>query len=577
MSSRFFASLRLCAKSQYAPLTLNLTIIFFTLFITPMIEASSSCPNQALYLVHKGQIESALTIYAKYFKEAGCHDTEFLQHLGLSLLEQGSRHSDPEIQLMSIFGAGIAMNEVAMPILAKAVSSPSPPLQLIALNFLARCQNDEADRYLMHGLRSNSLLVRLEALHQMALKKYPRASNHIESLMGKVEPEFSSLFPQLFALVDDAESVKILKKLLNHPQESVRIAAIMSTAESGRDDLLPKIRALATHASPAQQEACAIALGTLRDESSITRLKRLNQTTTLPTVRLAACKALYAMGHTEALEGIKTLAKQGDLFAIHLLGELSETQECLAPLLQVADFSIRINTTIALLKLQDVRCLPLLDDIFIKNSKDVAFVKVTSQGSGFTYWKPVTSARQQFSDSPIELELSLNLRETLLTLAANLPEDCFLALIKRIFDSQQNDLVPEAIQLLEKLQTDKSIKLLKHYLECPGAPLIRNYCNLALYRLGEKGPYGKNLTAWIEVQGTENLIQLRPLVPWELDDDHALYQITPHETSRLLVETFEALTRKQDNDGINCLLEAIKNGNNKNKYALAGLLIRATL
>jgi HEAT repeat protein len=539
--------------------------------------AAASSPNQGLYLVHRGQIASAIDIYQKHFQKTQSHDTEFLQHLGLSLLEQGARHSDPEIQLMAIFGAGIAMNEMAMPILAKAVSSPLPPLQLIALNSLARYQHDEADKYLLHGLRANSLLVRFEALHQMALKKYPKVSNHIQSLMGKVEPELWPLFPQLFALVDDAESVKMLKQLLNHSKEPVRIAAIISTADSGRDDLLPKIRALAMHASPAQQEACAVALGKLHDEMSMNRLALLSQTSTIPTVRLAACQALYALGRNEGLEGIKSLARRGDLFAITLLGEFSETRDILAPLLKSPDFSVRINTAIALLKQQDVRCLPLLGDIFIKDSKDVAFVKVNSQGSCFSYWKPVTSARQQLSDSPIELELSLSLRETLLTAVADLPEDCFLAIAKQIFDAQQNDLVPETIQLLEKLQTDKSIKLLKKYLQCPGAPLIRNYCNLALYRLGEKGPYGKNLATWIQKQANENLIQLRPLVPWELDDNHTFYQITPHETSRLLVETFEALTRKQDNDGINCLLEAIKNGNEKNKYALAGLLIRATL
>ncbi len=100
---------------------------------------------------------------------------------------------------------------------------------------------------------------------------------------------------------------------------------------------------------------------------------------------------------------------------------------------------------------------------------------------------------------------------------------------------------------------------------------------MALYRLGEEGPYADNLYAWIKQSAHEDFIQLRPVIPWELDDEKTSYKIAPHETSRLLIESFEALTRKQDNYGIHGLLEAIRHGNNKNKYALAGLLIRASL
>ncbi len=173
-----------------------------------------------------------------------CHDTEFLQQLGLSLLEHGARHSDPEIQRMALFGAGIAMNERALPILAKGINSPVPQLQLFSLNFLARYQHDEADLLLLQALRSNFILIRFEALHQLAMKKHPKTSNHIESLMGKVNNELIPLFPQLFALVDDAEAVRMLRKLLNHPQETVRIEAIINSARCGRDDLLPKLEPL---------------------------------------------------------------------------------------------------------------------------------------------------------------------------------------------------------------------------------------------------------------------------------------------------------------------------------------------
>lgn len=556
-------------------------VLSLSLFAAPLqeeLKTAHSCPQHAFYLVHKGQIDAALDLYFSYYQSGNNHDTEFLQQLGLSLLEQGARNPDPEIQLMAIFGAGIAMNERAIPVLGRAMGSQAPILQILALNFLARYQTEEADRHVLRALQSNFLVVRLEALHQIALKKSPKASSHIESLMGKVDASLLTLFPQLFALVNDTESVKNLRKLLNHHDDDVRIEAIISSAKCGRDDLLPKIRILATHHLPAQQEASALALGELHDEASVDLLTRLSRNPkTMLNVRLAALKSLYMMGRTEALQDIQHYAKDGDLFAIALLGEIHGSEEILYYLSQSPDFTIRVNASIALLNLQDVRCLPSLTDILIKDSRDLAFTKVVSRGNGLSYWKPVASARQQFGESQVELEISLHFRESLLDDALDLPEEQFLTLCTQIFDRQQNDLVPTAIELLEILQTPKAIQLIKTHQQRPGAPLIRNYCNLALYRLGEEGPYVDNLMSWINQQATETLIQLRPFVPWELDDEHTVYQITPHETSRLLVETFEALTKKQDNKGINCLLKAIKDGNNKNKFALAGLLIHATL
>lgn len=537
-----------------------------------------TCPKQALYLVHKGQIDAALNLYLNHYQECQHHDTEFLQQFGLSLVEQGSRSSDPEVQLMALFGAGISMNDQVIPILGRAIHSQNPGLQLLALSFLSRYHNDEADRYVLKALQSNYLMTRLEGLHQIALKKHPKAANYIESLMGKVDASLLPLFPQLFALVDDAESVKNLRKLLSHPDDDVRMEAIVSTAKCGRDDLLPKIRILASHHLPAQQEVAALALGELCDEASLPLLTHLSRNpSAILTVRLGALRSLHTLGHTDALWDIQHYAKNGDLFAIALLGEIQGTEDTLASLLHSSDFTIRINAAIGLLRLQDPRCLPYMNEIFIKDTRDFAFVKMTSRGKGFTYWKPVASARQQFEKSQIELEISLNFRESLLEDALELNEDNFLTLVTQIFDRQQNDLVPVAITLLESLQTPKAIQLLKTYQQRPGAPLVRNYCNLALYRLNEEGPYIDNLNAWLTQQANETLIQLRPLIPWELDDEHTIYQITPHETSRLMVETFETLTKKQDINGINSLLKAIKDGNTKNKFALAGLLIHATL
>lgn len=557
-------------------------IIAGSLFLCSTVAVSlvaaepTDFPVHIFYLIHTKKFDKALEHYQDYFDRFGRHDTEFLQQFGLSILEQGAKSYDPEIQLMTLFGAGIAMNEKALPILIRGIEVSHPQLQLIALSSLARSQNDAADSCLLSALRSNNLLVRLEAAHQIALKKHRQATHFVESLMGKVDDELLPLFPQLFAAIGNADALRILKKLLAHSSEEVRIEAIISSAKAGRDDLLPKIKILANQHSYGQQEACACAFGLLKDESAIPFLKNFAMSP-IPQVRLAALQALYRLGITQAQDGIKDLAFKGDLFAVVALGEMPNNQDALAQLAQSQNFQVRINAVIGLLKQSDPRCQPFLDAILIRDSRDLAFKKITSPGKALFCWKAMPSARQNYEDFSLDSELSQHFRESILSEAASLPEDCFYQVVGSIFDKQQNDLVPAAIALLEEQHTERSILFLKSYQQLAGAPLIRNYCNLALYRMHEEGPYGENLRRWVEQQANEQIIQLRPFIPWEVDSSLANYKIMPHETSRLLIEAFEAFAQRQDDAGINALLNAVRTGSSKNKYALAGLLMRASL
>ncbi|MBA2727412.1 MAG: HEAT repeat domain-containing protein [Parachlamydiaceae bacterium] len=533
-------------------------------------------PAHIFYLIHTNKLDMALDHYQEYHNRFGRHDTEFLQQLGLSVLELGAKSYDAETLLMTLFGAGIAMNERTLPILIRAVEYPNPQLQLLALNFLARCQHDDADRSLLVALRSNSLVIRLEAAHQIAKKKHSQATQLIQSLMSKVDEELLPLFPQLYALIENPDAIRILRRLLSHHSEDVRIAAILSCAKTGRDDLLPKIKALATHASYAQQEACAAAFGNFNDDTAIPFLERFANSQ-IPEVRVAALKSLDALGANQYRDEIKRLALGGDLFAIIALGDIHGSQEALWQLAQSKNNQISLNAVVGLLKQCDPRSQKFLNSILIQDSRDLAFIKNVSPGKSLSCWKAVPSARQNCDDYSIDLELSQSFRESLLIEAMNLPEENFFQIAAAIFDQQQNDLVPTAIELLEQLKTDRSVQFLKSYQQRAGAPLIRNYCNLALYRLQEEGPYAANLRKWVLQQADAPLIQLRPLVPWEVDSTISNYLITPHETSRLLVESYEAFAQRQDDEGINALLNAVRNGNSKNKYALAGLLMRASL
>ncbi len=158
----------------------------------------------------------------------------------------------------------------------------------------------------------------------------------------------------------------------------------------------------------------------------------------------------------------------------------------------------------------------------------------------------------------------------------DLDEDVFLDIASLVLSSHQNDLVPSLVRLLENMQTPLAIELLKSYRERIGSPLVRAYCNLALYRLREKGPYEETLIGWIKNEKKTELIKFRPFVPWSIHQQTSQFQLTPEEKSRLLIESFQALAERRENKGIDELLEIIKTGNPKNRYPLAGLLIRAT-
>jgi len=549
--------------------------LFLLLLPAALFAEMDSAPNQMLYLIHTGEIETALNQYVSYARDKGKHDFELLQQLSLILLDKGVKSRSPEIQLMTIFGAGIATNEKAFYLLEEGLNSSYPEIQAIALNFLAKSQNDLANPLINRLLSSPYPLLRLEAAYQLALKKNPLATSQIEALMYKVNEEAAPIFPKLFALSGDLQAIKILRKLLSHPDGSVRSETVLALAETGRDDLLPNIRKLSTHHDVAQQEACAYAFGLLKDSASIPLLKKFTRASSAA-VRIAAVQALHCLGDTASDEVLIQLAKKGDIFAISALEEIPDTEDELAILCKNPNLQIRINAAWALLQKKDSRCLPALLEILIRDARDLAFVSIYSLGRSLSAIKAIPSAIQNFEETPLLHELSLSYREEILEDALELPEKDFLKLAACIFDARQNDLIPMLADLLVNLDTPGSIALLKKEQQKTGAPLIRNYCNLALFKMGEEGFYEETVREWIKEQKNVDLMRFRTFVPFDKREKESVFQLTPQESARLLIESFEAIAQTQKDEGIDLLLEALIYGNPQNRFVLAGLLLRAT-
>ncbi len=535
------------------------------------LELSAGSPS--IYLAQTGKTTEAIQSYLNEYNRTKKHDFELLQQIGLAILDHGFYDKKPEVKLMSLLGAALSNHESAFYLLERGSDHWIPEIQLISLQLMAQTDTQETDSALARMVRSNYLPIRFEAVHQLARRKHEKAFAQIEALMSKVPNELLPLFPILYGIEGSHQSTRALHRLMGNPSESVRIAAIITAAESKKDELLPPIQALAKQVTPGQLEACAFALGEYGSDKNLPLIRTL-AASQCPEVRLAGLKTLYKMGQKEAAKEIIEMARAENLYAIYALEAVEESIDLLCELVESKDPLVRIAAGLSLLEHHHPKSLTALPLLLINDHRDFGFEQSYSPGRTAYFWKLIPSARSRYEKDPLPFEVSLVLRESILTKALELPPESFITLAELIFKTQQDELVPVLVRLLENMQSDKSIALLKKHQQKVGAPLIRQYCTLALYRLNQEGPYAEQLKNWVTKEQRHELIQLRPMLTLENAQGNTKYDITPHETSRLLIETLETYAAKQNEESVAILLETMLNGNKANQYALAGFLIR---
>ncbi len=571
-------------------------IVFYSLFFLSLITANGIFPakcfadedfkeeqpflqnkQQIIYLTQVKDCKESLALYKKYRQELGRHDFEILQQIATIILEQSAKNSSPEKQILGIFGYSIGGLSAPPNLLSQALSSSDVQVQLAAIQYLGRMQEDYADILLNKAMSSEFLYTRLEAAFILAQRKTKSSTGQIESLMYRIPPQMRFFFPEFFAIIGTSEATHILRHLMDDSFHPTRIEAILSAARHGRDDLLPPIRAAATHLNSAEQEACAAALGYLKDMKSVKKLKRLT-THASPSVQLAALHSLFLLGDDRAAGKIALEAENGNVFAIALLSEIKGQEEVLSALLESRNMQIRFNAAFSLLQRKDARSLPVLLEFLIRDSKDLGFQQQHSTGSSLRAWKVISSSTQKAEDSFYDIRaLTLAVKELIITKSLDLPEKDFLSLANKLFASKQNELIPRIVSLLETLQTPGAVELLKEKSLTTGAPLIRTYCNLALLSLGEPGPYKQIIEDFIQESKSHELIRFRSSLPWNLRLTDTPYSLTPEESSSLLIHAYETLAREQPDEAIDFLLEAIELGNPQNRPVLAGILLHTLL
>ncbi|MBM3208408.1 MAG: HEAT repeat domain-containing protein [Chlamydiae bacterium] len=563
----FLTSLSTVLLSPVAPIFSEATAV--------EIEQKPINRLQIIYLAQSKSYKRAIDLYEKYHTVQGKHDFEILELMAKAILEQGAKSQDPQNQLLSIYAAGIAGLASSYEIIDAGINSNNPQTQLATIHLLAQIQDDYIDHLLNKAMASDFLYTRLEAAYMLSARKTKNATGQVEALMHKLPPQMSYFFPELFALIGTTESISMLRHMIGDRFQPTRIEAILSAARHGRDDLLPMIRSCATHINIGEQEASAAALGFFKDSLSIPRLKKLSVSNT-ENVQLSALRALYMLGDDQAKQGIIEKAKLGNLFAITMLGDIPGTDRDLIQLLTEEDLSIRFNAATSLLKRKNALAVPYLKEFLIRDTRDLGFSPVFSPGNSMRALKVISSVQQQSKQNHYDFAaLSLSVREGILKDCLELHEEAFLKIAQLIIETRQNDLIPLTVSLLENLKTEKAVELLKIKSQTAGAPLIRAYCNLALVRMKEPGPYQELLKQWIASNKSRELIEFRPSLAWGSRLTDTPFELTPQESSSLLIQAYQVLAEKHEEQSIETILDAMRDGEPKNLPIMAGILLRA--
>lgn len=546
--------------------------LIFIICLAANLHASDNLKGQALYRINQGKLAEGIEAYQELVRTTGKQDHELLEQMALSILSKGFEERDPEKLVLALFGASVSMNDKVERLFEVAYRSPYPEIQLAALNAATKTHSEMSNFLLGQAIGASHPLIRLEAALLMAERKTPGATIKIESLMQKMDNELHFIFPRLFAMIGDKESTKILRRLITHSDEKVRAESLMAIGNANRDDLIAEVKRCLNHPDPMTLEAAIYAAGMLKDETTLPLIQRHTRSVN-SAVRLAALNSLAAMKDKQAVQAIVELAQSEDPFAITLLGNYEEGDEVLVKLLESQSSTTRVNACSSLLKHKNPAGLKGLAEVLIKSPRDLCFIPLTSQAGSLKSVKSIPSSRQNLSENPVAFEMSLKFREDVLQDAFNLPEKYGFEIIKILFQVEQTDLIPLAMELLESHPNEQTIAYLKEQEQRLGSPFIRYFAALALMNLGVDG-YSEKVANYLKNSKDIDLVKFRPFVPWELRGEITPYELTVNDHSALFITSLEGLAQKRDEKSIQTLIEMLARRDDPNRYIIAGILLR---
>lgn len=555
-------------------LLLSLLPVLSLASIEPSLDHTPIQQN-ILSLSHTNQIRESIALYRSYTTTVGHHDFTLLQQMVTAWVENSARSTDVAKKASGLFALSLGGIIPPKDILEQSILSPSAQIQQAALILIDLIQEDHADALLNKAMASDYLDIRLQAAFYLIRRKSLSAIGQIESLMYRLPPFTWSHFAELYAMLDTKEAVHALRQLMDEKFSPTKVSAILQAAQYHREELLPKIRSALSHLHPEEQEACVCALGYLEDIRSLKKIEKLAQNDNT-CIRLAAALSLYRMGYITYKKPIIEEAQKGNPFAIPLLSDIEDTQELLLSLTRHASIDVRFNAAYTLLRKKDPRSLPPLIEFLCKDSRDWGFYPCSSPGGALRYLHVVSSSTEhQKHDIPFDItSYTMTVQSHILHDAAALPEEDFLWLVNTLLEKKEQSLLPQTIFLLEQLHTRNTITLLDKYSQKVGAPFLRGYCNLALYRMQEKGPYEERIKDFLRCNTSKARVHLHDPLPFSLHITDS-YHLTPDEKVQLILDSYSALFDRQNIEAIDILLDALPSIHLDDQAVFAALLLQA--
>lgn len=492
----------------------------------------------------------------------------------LQLLKEGSLSSNQKHVLASLFGAGLASSTSSIDVLKHGISHQDFEVQMATLYYLSRFQEEEVGTFVQQAMRSSYLPIRIQAALELSNKRYLNAAAQIESLMRKIPSGAKPLFPAMFAQIGDQESILILKQLLYDENISVRISAILSCAQYGREDFLEEIIRLSRQPHSSQQEACLYTLGVLEQPEAEKHITSFLSSQHWE-VRLAALYALYRLGQHHYREEIVTMAEEGNLHAIVLLANILGCEDTLEKLIKSNDLNISLNATYAALH-QSLPCIIYgLNSIFNQDLSNLEFTPVFSAGSSMLAWKAVPRKTVISKNKIITPDMSHIFREKILEMCGYLPPPDFIRVIQEIFNEENKDLIPMAVSLLQQYPDVSAENFLIEKRKDKGNSLLNTYATVALYRRTGLAIYQSEIIDWLKVEHKKENIDFKPIAPWKIEGGILEQEkLIPSDSCRLLIEAFEVATHNQNPEGIEVALDYLKTNTSNLRFAVCGILIR---
>jgi HEAT repeat protein len=498
-----------------------------------------------------------------------------LRELGFAILERDVKSSDAATQQLALFGISMTADEHAISFFQDALRSRDPALQLYALRQLCQYQEACAESALKHAMSSPYILLRLEAAYLLATGRFPSALSQVDALMQKCPCEILPLFPIIISEITSDGAVHHMRKLLMNPSQDVRLSAVLSIAKKPNEVFIPYIRTLASQNDSIQSEACAYALGVMKDSLAVPLLIKLTHSHVMDT-SLAACLALKELGYKAYEQKIVDAALKGNPFAIHTLNEIDNTNEILLSLIQRGDSCIRANAAIAFIHSRDARAPQYMLEYLSPISPQPPLIRVMSNGKSLYAYK---TAPLNLYDTPVwdtACELSLQEREKWLVDCYACGEEPFLKLALQLIQRRQNDVIPTVFRLLQQSLSSECDQFLEMCCRMPGYPLVRNYALIALLKRGEKETCYAPLKEWVVSQWESDILEFRPTIsPWQaIDNDLIQSDLKPNETAKLFLDAIDVLIAEQDEATVDLILEAIEKSHRKLHPIFAAILVR---